>query len=351
MKKNEHKSLFFPAIVLIVTFILWYFSSWILPIQEKNKKNDTALERVDSEIEWTTQERNKGSYTFINPLLECEVNGADSQQKYIPFEKELKDSLNRTILDKNPNIHISIYFRNLNNGPWFWINEREDFAPASLMKIPITMAYMKWAETDPTILNKELSIIRESESIQNFKPWDILDNSGTYTVLDLIWRSLKFSDNDANRTLLSNISDDFIMKIFGDLGLPIIDKLQKWVEDYITVKQYASFFRILYNASYLEKAPSETLLEILSHSHYTNGIRKYIPEDVVISHKFWERRFTDEKWAEITQLHDCWIIYYTNYPYLLCVMTKWTSTEFSTLESIIQDSSRLIFETIQSKYP
>lgn len=351
MKKNEHKSLFFPALVLIVTFILWYFSSWILPIQERGKKNDANLEKVENEIEWTTQERNKGSYTFINPLLECEVNGANSQQKYIPFEKELKNSINTTILDKNPNIHVSIYFRNLNNGPWFWINEREDFAPASLMKIPVSIAYLKLAESDPSILNKEFSIIRENESIQNFKPDELLSSSGTYTVTNLIERSLIYSDNDANRTLLENIQGDYILRVFKDLDIPIVDKLEKWAEDYISVKQYASFFRILYNASYLERGSSEELLRILSQSHYTEGIRKYVPSNVQVSHKFWERRYISESGNEITQLHDCWVVYYPKYPYLLCIMTKWSSTEFSSLEPIIQDTSRLIFETIQSRYP
>ncbi|MBP9780029.1 serine hydrolase [Candidatus Gracilibacteria bacterium] len=351
MKKTTHKPILFPTIILIVTFLLGYYSSGFLPVQEKDKKNEGNPVVLTSEVDIISQERDKGVYQFINPLLECEVNNSFSQQKYLPFEAELKNSINTTILERNPNIHVSIYFRNLNNGPWFGINEREDFAPASLMKIPITMAYMKWAEIDSTILKKELSVIRENESIQNFEPGNILDDTRTYTVIELIERSLKLSDNDANRTLLNNISDDFIMKIFGDLGLPILDKLQSGVEDYITVKQYASFFRILYNASYLERSSSENLLGILSDSHYTNGIRKYIPEDIVISHKFGERRYTDEKGSEITQLHDCGIVYYTKYPYLLCVMTKGTSTEFSTLESIIQDTSRLIFETIQSKYP
>ena len=56
------------------------------------------------------------------------------------------------IEEKNPDIHLSVYFRNLNNGPWFGIRENEGFAPASLMKISILISYLKMSETDPNLL-------------------------------------------------------------------------------------------------------------------------------------------------------------------------------------------------------
>lgn len=42
--------------------------------------------------------------------------------------------------------HLSVYFRNLNNGGWFGLEEKEYFSPASLMKLPILMAYIKKSE-------------------------------------------------------------------------------------------------------------------------------------------------------------------------------------------------------------
>lgn len=97
------------------------------------------------------QKRQASDYAFINPLLECEIETIGSQQKYIPFEKKLKNEIKTSIIEKNPDIYLSVYFRNLRNGPWFGINEETSFAPASLMKLPVAIAYLKWLEIRPEI--------------------------------------------------------------------------------------------------------------------------------------------------------------------------------------------------------
>ena len=142
------------------------------------------------------------------------------------------------------------------------------FAPASLMKLPIAMSYMKWSESDPSILSRQFKVERETASIQNFPPEEQLKSENTYSAIDLISRALIYSDNDANRILVDNIPSDTLMSIFKDLSIPIIDDLEKGSDDYISVKEYASFFRILYNASYLERSSSERLLDILSKSRF-----------------------------------------------------------------------------------
>ncbi len=338
---------FFKNILIATAIAGVFFSAGFLFGWQISPKKDTKQENSDI----SRQERDMKSYKFISPLLECDITGWNAQQKYIPFEKEIKEKINQTIIKNNPDVHVSLYFRNLNNGPWFWINEEEWFAPASLMKLPIAMSYMKWAESDPSILTKELKINRETASVQNYIPEEQLSTWSTYSVLDLISRALIYSDNDANRTLMDNIPENILMWIFGDLWIPIVEELEKWVTDYISVKEYASFFRILYNASYLERSSSEKLLEILSESKFQNWLIKNLPSTVPVSHKFWEREFySTELGKNVFQLHDCGVVYYKQYPYLLCIMTKGT-TDFKTLGKVIQDISWIVFETIQRIYP
>ena len=50
---------------------------------------------------------------------------------------------------------VAVYFRSLSDGMWFGINENEKFSPASLLKVPVMMAYLKLAESDPDILKKK----------------------------------------------------------------------------------------------------------------------------------------------------------------------------------------------------
>jgi beta-lactamase class A len=340
--KNPHLR-YILLIILIVWAFFFGYSLW----GWLKMASDNTITNV------STQKRENNTYKYISPLLECDIADWESQQKYIPFEKEIKKTIEETIIQKNPNIHLSIYFRNLNNGPWFWINEEEAFAPASLMKLPISMSYMKWSETNPGILSKMLTIRQENASTQNFIPDVGVDTWSTYSVIDLISRALIYSDNDANRTLVDNIPEDVLMSIFKDLWVPVIDRLKEWIDEYISVKEYASFFRMLYNASYLDRRSSETLLGILSESKFQDGLVKHIPASVVVSHKFGERKFQSPKtWELITELHDCGIVYYEKYPYLLCIMSKGNERiDFKELEWVIQDTSRLIFETIERLYP
>lgn len=66
---------------------------------------------------------------------------------------------------------IGVYVRNLNNGPWFGINENEKYSPASLMKVPILMTFLKWIELDPSILMKKILVNEDkNQSNQYYKP-------------------------------------------------------------------------------------------------------------------------------------------------------------------------------------
>lgn len=101
-------------------------------------------------------------------------------------------------------------------------------------------------------------------------------------------------------------------------------------EYFITVKDYVSFFRVLYNSTYLDRTLSEKALELLSKSEYQDGLEAGVPEEVRVAHKFGERKF--EETGE-RQLHDCGIVYHPIRPFLMCVMTKGKS--LNDLSSVI----------------
>lgn len=81
--------------------------------------------------------------------------------------KRIQDEVIRT----NTGIEIGLYVRNLQNGPWFGINENIDFSPASLLKVSTLMAYLKWIEIDPSIWNKKFILTgNDLNSWQYFNP-------------------------------------------------------------------------------------------------------------------------------------------------------------------------------------
>ena len=51
---------------------------------------------------------------------------------------------------------VSVYFRDLQYGPTFGIDEYSKFSPASLLKLPMMISYLSLSEDNPDILNKEI---------------------------------------------------------------------------------------------------------------------------------------------------------------------------------------------------
>lgn len=284
--------------------------------------------------------RETGKYAFINPLLEC-----DYSPNYKNFQN-LQNQINNYIEEniENQNItDISYYFQEFSTGENFWYNEYHRFSPASLLKIPLAL----------TLLNdyslEQLQDIYVKNEFQNNEIadrniWeDTLEFGKEYRLSDLLQRMLINSDNNSAQNIYTFLGEEKLQQTYEKLGISNLDI------DYLgnlSVKKYASFFRVLYNASYISRNASEYVLSELSKSTFTQWLRSDIPEDILISNKFWERIFWE---SNEKQLHDCGIIYYPQNPYLLCIMSR--GADFSTLEQIIQHISHLVYEDMKNKYP
>jgi beta-lactamase class A len=287
-------------------------------------------------------------YKLINPLLECDIMGETALKKYVPFEEKIKGRIQKEVVEPNHDIYLAMYFRNLNNGPWFGINPDENFSPASLLKVPLMIAYLKLSEEDPSVLSKIITYegAQWGAVDQSISPKDPLQAGQSYAVDDLLNRMIVFSDNEAMSLLMENISSNDFDKIYTDLGISVPDV--KKPSDFMSVKEYASFFRILYNAAYLDKKTSEKALEMLSKVEYKDGLVAGIGDGVTVAHKFGEREVEENGVAQ-KQLHDCGIVYYQQYPYLLCIMTR--GKDFHKLSDAIAQTSRIVFSEIKNDYP
>jgi beta-lactamase class A len=147
-----------------------------------------------------------------------------------------------------------------------------------------------------------------------------------------------YSDNNASNALINymeNLDTQKLDRIYFDLGVEVPGEAK--LENFMKTKDYASFFRILYNSSYLSREMSEKALLLLSQSDFRQGLRANIPNYINISHKFGERVLANDK-----QLHDCGIIYKQNQPYLLCIMTR--GEDFNLMSQVIQEISQSVYD-------
>lgn len=287
-----------------------------------------------------TESRHQGNYQFINPLLECESTNFSQNVALDPLKNQITETINQ-LKSSGLVSFVSVYYRDLNEGPWIGINEKENFSPASLIKVPLMITYYRQAEKNPDILKQTLTYLpAKDELVQDILPSVTLTPSEKYTIDDLIRNMIVYSDNQAYELLLNNIDDQQLVETYQNLGVDISRAYENPNGNIISVKSYAAFFRILFNASYLNHEMSEKALKLLSQIKYTDALVKGINNpQIIVSHKFGERTFNDtgEK-----QLHDCGIVYIPQKPYLVCIMTR--GDDFTKLSSSIAQISKTIYQ-------
>ncbi len=278
-------------------------------------------------------------YHFINPLLACgEDLSTLSNDEARKLQNEVEDSINKHKQDGDV-IEVAVYYRDLRNGPWVGVGFNDPFTPGSLLKVPLAMSIYKRAEIDPTLLTRELDYTgQEVHDEQFFKPTTF--PAGMHTVDELVRQMLLNSDNNAANLLANTVGVDDFQATYDHLG---ISKPPADGDTYTTsVREYASFFRILYNATYLDSEHSEKLLELLSESTFKDGLVAGLPSSIVVAHKFGERAVEN---SNLKQLHDCGVVYVPNHPYLLCVMTR--GYEFPAMAKTIADLSWITYNYVK----
>lgn len=80
------------------------------------------------------------------------------------------------------------------------------------------------------------------------------------------------SNETATQILLKNIPASYINRVYSELGLTL--EGERTDQDDISLKEYSSFFRILYNAAYLSPKTSEFALSLLTQTDFKEGIIK-----------------------------------------------------------------------------
>jgi beta-lactamase class A len=319
------------ALVASFTFLLGVGIGYLLfktPVSKQVSSNQ-KLEEIRS-----------NGYKFISPLLECEVSGGSKLNALDALQSKNRELIN-SLVAAGEVTEAAVYFRELNNGPAFGVNQDIDFTPASLLKLPVMMAYLKYYDDEPDKLTTIKYKFENKQAVldQSIKPTETLEVGREYTILELLEKMMIYSDNASLVVLEDNIAPALIDKVTLDLGIETAG--EHTPDDYMSVRGYATLFRILYNASYLEKDMSEKALEILSKSDFKDGIEAGLPAGITVAHKFGERELPNG----VMQLHDCGIVYYPNNPYLMCIMTR--GTNLQKLASSIAKISAITYEGLK----
>lgn len=289
------------------------------------------------------QIRQVGEYQYTNPLLECEVAVDTITARKENFDAALEDFVTET-KKKHQLLDVAVYFRDLNNGPTFGVAESDEFFPASLLKVPVMMAYYRWLESEPELFDVQLEYVGPVDfglSIA-IQPNKELIPGQKYTIRDLIERMIVYSDNQSTYLLVQQLPQEKISNLFRIIGVG--EDVIKDGSAKLTVKEYAGFFRILFNSSYLSQENSEKALELLTRTDYHDALPGPLPKEVAVAHKFGEAGTENAE----RQLHDCGIVYFPGHPYLACIMTRGENNDH--LKNGIRAISRFIYDQVDKQY-
>ncbi len=276
---------------------------------------------------------------LTNPLL-----GIMKFKELRPFKSQIEETIEREKASGNIR-EAAVYFRSLGDGITIGINEKEEFCPASILKVPVMLCYYKMAEQNPDILNKKIKYEAvDLGGIGAGVPQESSAKIGqSYSVDELIHFMIAESDNTANKILLNSLPRGTIRKTFDDFGIDADRYTAN--SQFVSLRIVAGFLRTLYNASYINEELSQRALTYLTESNYKSGIVAGLPTNIVVAHKFGERFFPD---IDEKQLHEIAIVYYPNNPYILAVMTK--GSEYGRLSTAIRNISKSVYDEVDSQY-
>lgn len=238
---------------------------------------------------------------------------------------------------------VGIYFEYLPSGVSIGVNEKDEFVPASLLKVPLVMGVYRMIE---------LGILRPDTPL-TVRPEDVDDDWGTLwrrgagaevTVGEAIRHALEESDNTAVSLLNAVTAEDVILDVFNGLDIPF-SSLEENIPA-VSPKNYSSILRCLYLSCYVAYEHSQEILQYLTQSVYRDGLPAGVPPDVPVAHKIGSFQFPlDLKGVR----SDCGVVYVPRRPYLLCVFAELgphIDRDERQAELVIADVSRIVYRFI-----
>lgn len=274
----------------------------------------------------TTSNVVNGKYELLNPAR----NFFKQEDLIINFQP-LRDYLNKKY-EADPD--VSIYFEYLPTGANIAISKDAEFYPASLLKVPVAMAAAKKIDDKAWRWDNKL-VLMSTDKDDKFGSLYKEPTGSTFTIEELVRRSLVDSDNTAHFILLRNLEVSEINAVYAHMGL---DGFLE-TDGSISAKRYSVILRALYNSSYLTEESSQKIISLLSEEKFKEYLGSGMPENIRFAHKIGID--TDKK-----IYLDSGILYYDGRPYIITAMTR-SKTEAHAKE-IMKDVSKKVFDYVKN---
>jgi beta-lactamase class A len=308
----------------LATFAIGWYASRYETLTEVAKNTPQPVRYEDSQ------------YPLISPLVSVAIPNATGFPELAGVKNDVSNII-QVAEARGDTSDVGVYFRLPANAHWFGINENDKFSPGSLTKVPIMMAFLKEAESNPKILDEELyynsALVAD---IPDALPAQL--PTGRYSGERLLQTMIIQSDNVAKEVLFDAVGISAIQDVFNEMNINFLDD----PTGTISPKAYTVIFSRIYNATYLNRYYSNYAMNLLNETTFKDGLVAGLPSDVKVAHKYGESGIYAGKILTDVELHDCGLVYATGEPYYLCVMTKGKNT--ATLANLIKSISAAVYQ-------
>jgi beta-lactamase class A len=323
---------------VVVTAAVSLVSAKILFSGNENTEDNTVsgsniknLPKPDCRYDITRLQGYKRIGPIVSAAQDCEA------EALMPLKMSLTSYIDNEV-NAGRVINASVYMRRLSDDGWVNVYPEFTYHPASLLKVPQLITYLKMAESSPGLLEKKYVFNPPAGQMPvQYYSAKTLQPGHKYSIKELFHYMIVYSDNFANIEIVSRMDMNVFNKTFKDLKLTPPDLMD---QNYtIGARDYSRFLETLYNAAYLSMQSSEYASELLVEATFKDGILKKIPRTVPVAHKMGE-------WGDgnTVELHDCGIVYIENNPYIITIMTR--GKDMNMLSETIGNISKIVFDAM-----
>lgn len=226
---------------------------------------------------------------------------------------------------------FSFYFEYLPTGTSIGINGNNEFIIASLVKVPVAMAYFRKQERLGLDFSNNTVTVKEKDLDSSFGDlWK--QGAGTQlTMQEALRFMLVFSDNTAANVVATSIPPEDFDSVFAGLDINLQEQDGKTT---ISAKGYSSILKALYFSAIINEQHSQEILGMLSQTPFNDQLVAGVPKDVTVSHKI-------GVYGDLYQ--DCGIVYVPDRPYVLCMISKTPKDEAQKRMSAV---SRTVYDYV-----
>jgi beta-lactamase class A len=269
----------------------------------------------------------KENYPYISKQV-LEGDGEDIIVNFLPLRQQLHQ-----IVEPFQET-FAMYFEYLPSGTSIGINRTDEFTAASLLKIPVVMAYYNRKE-NLGIKGDELVEIQPNEL--NNKYGTLYKKGAGYkiTLDDAVKLAITESDNTASLIIADHITNSDYKDVYDGLDIPLSIKDNQPV---ITANDYTDILKSLYYSSILSTDDSEKVLSMMAQTRFHDMIPAGLPANIPVAHKI---GLIDN---QIYQ--DCGIVYAPNRPYALCMISK---SDKKTAQARMSKISKVIYDYVSKE--